>query len=176
VIYGIIVHWELADHLKETGGWLFTYCGNAYAALYVYGSYDIDPDCMEPCEDLLRPMVSGAKITCKTVSDVVILEMGDRETYGSMKAFEEAFLKNPPPVLQEGALIYRSLQNYTFWFGLGKNDVALIDGHDPASEIPESYKSPFLNGIWGEPEVTFTYRGEEIKWVFDYIHYPLHFS
>lgn len=157
---------ELADRLTEKGGWLFTHCGSAYAAMYIHGSYDIQPDCVELSENVLRPMVTGTWINCRSVSDVVILEMGSREIYGSLEAFREAVLKQSLPVEQDGVLVYQSLQNHCFRFGLGKQDIALIDGVDPAAEIPESYKSPFLNGIWGEPEVVFTHQGETIKWNF----------
>ena len=158
---------ELADHLEEKGGWIFTHTVGAYVAIYAAGEYEIDPDCMERNSfDQLRPMGSGAQIRCKTGDAAVVIEAADREMYPTYAAFVDAVLANHKPKVEAEVLSYRSLQGHEFIFGLGKDDGATIDGADPAAEIRESYKSPFLNGIWGEPTVELRYAGETITWDF----------
>jgi len=156
----------LADNLKKECGWLFTRSGGAYVAICIVGAYYIKENCLDVSNGKKYPKVSGTRICCKDMDGVVILETGDREQYSSMEDFKQAVLKNQMPKVQEHTLFYRSLQEHEFVFGLGKDDMAQIDGQDPAVEIPESYKSPYLNGIWGQPEVLLNYQNKEIRWDF----------
>lgn len=156
----------LAEHLEQKREWLFTYSGNAYAAIYVNGVFELMENRMEYCADKVRPRVAGTRIWCRDANTAVVIEMGRRECYGSYENFCKAVQKNPKPVMRENVLYYRSLEKHNFVFGMGKDDIASVDGQDPAAEIPESYKSPFLNGIWGEPEVELRYKGKQLKWNF----------
>ena len=156
----------LAEHLTEKGGWLFTECGGAYAAICVCGDYALDRNCLEKNSDLLRPLVSGTRILCADTGTPVVMELSDRESYPCFEAFMDAVLANEPPRLQDNTLRYCSLQGHRFDFGLGKDDAAGIDGRDPAAPIAESYKSPFLNGLWGEPIVTLQFAGQTLTWDF----------
>ncbi len=150
--------------ITEREGWLFTRTEGAFAAVrFVFGAYTLEKGRYDVEQagwmiDFTK-CISGQWARAENRSSPVIIETATDDMFDDFDAFIAATLACRLSV-DEKALRYRSLYGHDFVFGLAEGVDSTIDGAHYVKKIPDSQKSPFVNGAWDDPKVSITFDGE----------------
>ena len=144
----------LKEHAVEKEGWFFTYCDKAWAAVKVcQGGWSWDDD----------HYTEGKWLRCEVPGSPVIIESADESMYATFEAFQEAVLALDAPVWEGAVMKYHSLYGHDFVMVTDADSKdSTIDGEYYVKKPDISFRSPFINGVWGGKEVKITFDGEEL--------------
>ena len=133
--------------IEDSSGWIFTRAGNSYAAIKLAkGSYTFTTES------------TGRYLELEDMWAPILIQMGRASSYSSFDSFKAAVLANTLSY-SGGKLSYSSLRGDSFEIWRNTYNLPTINGSARSQNPTYSYKSPYLNGTYGNNFVTVSYPG-----------------